>query len=209
MAGLQNQIQKRQVAYKVRVSDILKSVSSKEIMSFYIKVNDLSVSRVNIIATLVYKAEDVSYSSAMIDDGTGRISLRSFDKKFIFSKSDVGDIVLTVGKIREFNNERYIIPEIVKKIENYEWANVRSMELKNNAVVDVEESAGVQNFVEENDVVIDELFSLIRKLDLGDGVLIEDILRECKRNSAENLLGKMLEKGDVFEIKPGKIKILE
>ena len=110
MPELEQKSFQRQVAYKIRISDILNgSFIKDEISAGYIKLNDANVSRVNIIATVVYKAEQPSTSNALIDDGTGKILLRSFENSRIFSKADVGDAVLLIGKIREFNNERYIV----------------------------------------------------------------------------------------------------
>lgn len=197
---------KRQVAYKVGISDILDAHLIKDNMSLYIKINDVNVSRVNLISTLVYKAEDSGYASSIIDDGTGRMSLKSFEKKDIFSNVDVGDMVLVIGKIREFSNEKYIVPEIVKKVHDPAWIGVRKIELQNN--MSVSEDAK-EDLVEENPSIADDVFSLIRKLDSGEGVLVEDIIKEYDSDGVEKILKKMLENGDVFEITPGKIKILE
>ena len=199
------QAQKRQVAYKVRISDILNASLNKGEGSLNITINGRSVSRVSIISTLVYKAEDAGYASGIIDDGTGRISLRNFEKKAIFSKTDIGDIILLIGKIREFGNERYIVPEIVKKSNNPDWAKVRKAEVQDNILG----SDGTKKEPDENVSAVDEVFSLIRKMDSGDGVLIEDVVKEYKTNDAEETLKTMLKNGDIFEIKPGKIKILE
>ena len=199
----------RQIAYKVRISDILSSRLNKENMFLYVIVNNLNVSRVNIISTLVYKDEDASYASAIIDDGTGRISVRSFESKYIFSKIDVGDIILIIGKIREFNDERFIVPEIIKKINNQDWVKVRNIELRNNVITKIENVNSEESLIEDNLNSVDDVLSLIRKLDSGEGVLIDDVLKESKNDGVEKTLSKMLENGDIFEIKPGKIKILE
>ena len=199
----------RQIAYKVRISDILSSRLNKENMFLYVIVNNLNVSRVNIISTLVYKDEDASYASAIIDDGTGRISVRGFESKYIFSKIDVGDIILIIGKIREFNDERFIVPEIIKKINNQDWVKVRNIELRNNVITKIENVNSEESLIEDNLNSADDVLSLIRKLDSGEGVLIDDVLKESKNDGVEKTLSKMLENGDIFEIKPGKIKILE
>src|SRR3989338_5982603 len=133
----QKTFQKRQVAYKARISDILNSAFMKDEMSAgFIKINDVVVSRVNLIATVVYKAEqDQNSNSIMIDDGTGKIILKSFEAFLPFLSIDVGDTVLAVGKIREFNGEKYLIPEILKKLGNNSWVSLRTLELKDNAIV--------------------------------------------------------------------------
>src|SRR3989338_1031194 len=192
----QKTFQKRQIACKVNILDIL---------------NGTNFSRVNIIATLVYKSEDLNYDSAIIDDGGGRILVRGFEKSNIFSNVDVGDVVLVVGKIRDFNNERYIIPEILKKVEDAGWMNVRKLELRKSSVV-IEDTTKDKNGGLIEDIKLDnhaEVYDLIKKLDEGDGVLIDDVIKSSKIGDAEEIINRLLENGDIFEIKPGKLKILE
>lgn len=208
----QNTFQKRQIAHKVRIFDILNGALVRDDLSAgYIKLNDVNISRVNIIATIVYKPEEHNYTSAVIDDGTGRIQLRTFENKSIFLNVDVGDVILMIGKIREFNNEKYILPEILKKINNVEWMNVRKLELeKSSNTVSIVVNAPDKNIIEDVDVNInEEVYSLIRKLDKGDGVTIEDVIKNSKNCEAENIINKLLERGDIFEIGPGKLKVLE
>lgn len=190
----------RQVAFKVRVSDILNA-----------KVDDSNIYRVNIIGTIVYKSEEPStYASAIIDDGSGRISLRSFENNSPISKTEVGDIALIIGKLREFNNERYILPEILKKMSNFGWMNVRKMELNKRGIVGVGERTEMKP--EESSESADsykEVYSTIKKLDNGDGVSIEELLKNCAHPDAEAMVNELLEKGSIFEIRPGRVKVLE
>ena len=204
----QKTFQKRQVAYKLKISDILNGNLTKEDFSGSIKLNNINVSRVNIIAAMIYKSEDFNYSSAVIDDGTGRIQLRSFENNAYFSKIDVGDIVLIIGKIREFNNEKYIVPEILKRINNAKWVDVRRLELKNNDLIDNSIKNTDKNLI-ENAKINEEIYSLIKKLDDGDGASFDDIIKGSCSVDAEKILNKLLENGDIFEIKPGKLKVLE
>ena len=210
MPELEKTFQKRQIAYKARVSDILNcSFSKDELSAGYIKLNGLNVSRVNVIANIVYKSgDDQNYNSALIDDGTGKILLRTFENTNLFAKADVGDVVLVIGKIREYNNERYILPEIVRKLEKFEWMNLRKIELKDNVIEQAKEP--VNEAVEESAKNIgEEIYLLIKKLDDGDGAAIEDVIKESNNPDAEKIISRLLENGDVFEIKPGKLKVLE
>ncbi len=209
----QKQFQKRQIACKVRISDILNNNLVKdELSAGFIKLNDMNVSRVNIIATVVYKSDQESnYRSAIIDDGTGKILLRSFENADIFSKIDVGDPVIAIGKIREFNNEKYIIPEILKKMNNFEWVNVRKKELEDNKInADKDIKNDNESPVEEISTNInEEIYSLIKKLDNGDGVAIDDVIKNSKNNDVGEIINNLLGNGDIFEIRPGMIKVLE
>ena len=62
------------------------------------------------------------------------------------------------------------------------------------------------NNVEDN--IFDMIYSLIPTLDKGDGVTIEELKKHIKREDCEKIIYRLIEEGEVFEIKPGKIKIL-
>lgn len=207
----QKTFQKRQVACKARISDILSSDFMKNEMSAgFIKINDVIVSRVNLMATVVYKSEqEQSSNNLMIDDGTGKIVLKSFETFAPFSQVDIGDLVLVIGKIREFNNEKYIIPEILKKLSNNLWISVRKLELKNDAIVE-QEKGKIEEVIESKAPNSSEnIYSLIRKTDSGDGADIDEVIKQSGLVDAESIINRLLENGDVFEIKPGRVKVLE
>ena len=207
----QKSFQKRQVAYKVWISDILNSNFMKdETSAGYIKINEVVVSRVNLIATVVYKADqEQNLSSVMIDDGTGKILLKSFENFTAFSKIDVGDMVLAVGRIREFSNEKYIMPEILKKLNDIGWMAVRKLELKYHILAEQKEEKidGTDKNLSAN--ASEQIYTLIKKFDTGDGADIDEIIKNSDLNDAESIINRLLENGDIFEIKPGRVKVLE
>ena len=212
MPGLeQKSFQKRQVAYKVWISDILNSNFMKdETSAGYIKINEVVVSRVNLIATAVYKADqEQNLSSVMIDDGTGKILLKSFENFTAFSKIDVGDMVLVVGRIREFSSEKYIMPEILKKLNDIGWMAVRKLELKDRILAEQKEEKidGADKNLSAN--ASEQIYTLIKKFDTDDGADIDEIIKNSDLNDAESIINRLLENGDIFEIKPGRVKVLE
>ncbi len=201
------QQKKRQIAYKVLIFNILNGIFSKdELYAGYIKLNNKNISRVNLIATVVDKAEYSSYSSIMIDDGTGRIPLRTIENNQFFSKIDVSDVVLVIGRIREFNNERYVMPEVIKKI-NSSWLNVRRFEQSQSFDNKIIEHTTEETNTDSN--INETIYLLIKKMDAGDGVAIDDVIKNSNNSEAERIICKLLENGDIFEIKPGKLKVLE
>ncbi|MBI2557983.1 hypothetical protein HYW20_01565 [Candidatus Woesearchaeota archaeon] len=208
MPELEQKSYQRQVAYKIRISDILNSSFVKdELSAGYVKFANFNVSRANIIATLISKSEQPQYSSSVIDDASGKILLRSFYVN-AFSKFDVGDVVLVIGRIREFNGERYIMPEILKKLEGAGWINVRKLELGKTPVA-IKETVGNEDNPQHEDNAAENIYLLIKKLDDGDGASVDDIIKNSGSDSAEIIINRLLENGDVFEIKPGKLKVLE
>lgn len=90
----------------------------------YIQFNNIKIYRVNMIGIIVDKNE-VPYPSLILDDGFGTIRVRSFESTDLFDDFNIGDIVLIIGKPREFAEEKYILCENIKKLENQKWLEYR------------------------------------------------------------------------------------
>ena len=213
-----DKIQKRQVAYKVRIADILKGEYIKEDGDWvpnYIMLGNKKVSRVNLVAVVVSKQEleNTNYQNLLIDDGSGKVSVRSFDEMTNFKGINVGDFVLIIGRPREYLNEKYVVSEILKKIENPLWVEVRKMELREGK--DYTKYGEAETKEETNEEAIEEeginarIFKLIKEIDNGEGADTQDVITKLNVEKAEEIITKLLEYGEVFEIKPGKLKVLE
>lgn len=209
----QRAVQKRQVAYKVRVKDILNGTYVKEEgwQPNYIEIGGNKVSRVNLIGAIVLKIDE---GNAVLDDGSGKVPLRVFENNVFFNKIDVGDVVLVIGKPREFGSEKYLMPEILRKVEDTGWIDVRKNELKLNKTQDInpkkEDKKEVEEIVEDvKEYPYEKVFNLIKKLDKGEGADVEEVVNSSESNDAEKIVKRLLENGEVFEVKSGRLKVLE
>ncbi len=193
---------KRQIAYKVRINDILNGdyIKQEGWKPSYIKTNFGKISRVNILATLVSKSEDNSF---IVDDGSNKINVRSFEE-IDLSPFNIGDIIMVIGKAREWNSQRYIVPEIIKKINNKKWVTVRKLELGKPK----EYKKDIETKEEASENPYDKILNLIKELDSGEGANHQDICEKSKVRNCEDIIKTLLEQGEIFEIRPGKIKIL-
>lgn len=125
---------KRNTAYKLRVGDILKS---KPIIAdgkfLFLELGDKKISRVNVIANVVdkYVSEgEKKYAALTLDDASGQIKLKAFgDEIEILKDKTQGDTVQVIGTTREYNNEIYVLPEIIKKVDP-QWLLVRKLEIQ-------------------------------------------------------------------------------
>ncbi|MEM7821570.1 MAG: OB-fold nucleic acid binding domain-containing protein [Candidatus Aenigmatarchaeota archaeon] len=123
-------------AKKIRISDILNGKffpGEKEGLkpSYLITPFGQIVSRVNIVSTIIEKflSEDENYSSITLDDGSGAIRAKAFGEKVnLFKDLEVGDIVMIIGKIKEYAGEIYINAEIVKRVD-FDYENFRRLEI--------------------------------------------------------------------------------
>lgn len=216
--------QKRQIAYKVKINDILKGEYVKEEGEWvpnYIRVGDKKVSRVNLMAVVVSKQdlENTNYQNLLVDDGSGKISIRSFEEGISFDNIDVGDFVLIIGRPREYFNEKYIVSEILKKVDEPLWVEVRKLELEHKkeakeGISKAEsELVGQEDEVKEEEIGVSDInkkiFDLIKEIDMGEGADTQEVITKSDIDEAEDIINRLLEQGEVFEIKPGKLKVLE
>lgn len=128
----------RFVAKKVRACDILNGVffhGSKAEMkpSYVITPLGEKVSRVNLIGTVtdVFLSEDGNYGSVTFDDGTASLRAKVFGEGVRLIKDvAAGNLVLVIGKVKEFSDEVYVNAEIVRRLEDPKYENFRRLEMQ-------------------------------------------------------------------------------
>lgn len=206
---------KRQTAIKCTIKQILEGtyVQRQGWQPNYIEISGKQISRVNILAALVNKQDN----TLIIDDGTGKIPLRLFSEHKKADNLSIGDILLIIGRPREYNNERYITPEILRKIKNKKWIDHRQKELQIKETTPTKKTKPEKNEekieelppqYEETANNTSKILQLIRNLDKGDGADTEQIIKESKIKNAEEHIQSLINEGEIYEIRPGKLKIL-
>ncbi len=118
------------------------------------------ISRARIMAFVVhkYQSENREYSAITIDDGTDTIRAKAFKGMLIFDGVEQGDLVDVIGKVRQWNEEIYIIPEIVYKVEDLNSITLRRLELKKQE----EEDRKIKKMVQEKQKETSDLDELKR-----------------------------------------------
>ncbi|MFA4887212.1 MAG: hypothetical protein WC595_03295 [Candidatus Nanoarchaeia archaeon] len=223
----------RQTAYKIWISNLLSGTythSAGEWEPNYIQSDDKKISRVNLIGHVVdkfVKAEQTS-TTLLIDDGTEKIPIRAWKEESAFLAGfEVGDLLLVIAKVRDYNNRIYLTPEIITKLDNPLWAKLRNLELKkllgeakSYARDIIRESIQTERKEETNNLIIEEkvvnepvnqrqlLLDLIEKLDTNNGADQHLVLQQAHISSedAKELLDNLIKEGEIFEIHPGKFR---
>lgn len=204
----QPQIQPRQTAYIVQIKDLLNGIFIKESgwNPSYVVIGGKNVSRINIIGIITEISEENNVQTIVIEDGTGRIPIRNFEKK---SDVSIGDAVLLIGRIRQYGKEKYVVPEVMNKNINKKWnlfwkkQVLRNKDEPKNQVKEVVVEEIIDNKEEKS--AIEQIIEKIRELDDGTGALFEEI----KAISDEKTISHLLLQGEIFEIKPGRLKVLD
>jgi hypothetical protein len=192
-----------------------------------------NISRTNILASVV-AVEDPK--SVIIDDGTGRMQCRAFEKDIACK---VGDVVLCIGRPRQFAGSLFLVPEIMKAVTDPAWIEYRKALLRQEApppaseemlaqeaatgerqrtasVVEVESTASNDAAAAELEGArpviasgkpIESLLDIIIRLDAGDGADIDAVIAAAG-GDAEAKVTRLIEEGHVFTCKPGRVKVL-
>ncbi len=205
----------RHTAQKVLVSDLIQGSfvnENEQNMNYLLTTTNQKIHRLNLMAIVVHKEEIGTMTNFIVEDGSGKITIRLFEQ--MKQEISIGSVIQIIGKLRVFNDEKYISPEILKTIDS-KWITVRTKELKPHIIETkevVEESPTEEETVEliEEDGILpsQKVAKIIKELDNGEGVLIEDVIEKSSIDQTEKIIEKMLENGDIFQNQPGKVKVL-
>ncbi len=201
------EVRKRNIAYKLRIGDVLKGVPMMDEGKFlFLELGDKKVVRVNILANCVDKfvqEGEKSFASLTIDDASGQLKLKVFGEDIDRVKNIMqGDTLQVVGNIREWNGEIYMIPEIVKKVDA-RWLLVRKLEIQN-ARKDLPETAGGVN--EVKNLILDKIKGAETDGGIDRETLVMDV--EASPDVIEVEIKKLLEEGLIYEPRPGRLRYL-
>lgn len=124
----------RQTAKKARIWDLVNGsfIKKEGFEPSVVRIaSGEEISRTRIMGTVVarFVADDGNYAAVTIDDGSDTIRLKTFKTTKPLDSLNVGDIVDAIGKIREYEGEKYIIPEVVRKISDPNFEILRRLEL--------------------------------------------------------------------------------
>lgn len=172
---------KRLPAVKVNIRDIVNSYFvKKEGMepSYVLTELGMKIAKAKIIGTVVDKfvSEDGNYSAITVNDETGSIRVKVFKEDVsILDDINVGDFILLVGKVRQYADETYIIPNFVRKLSNPNMALLHKLEALK-LLSEQKKVFELVNSQKDNFTDLEELKSYMLKEYLIDEERLESIL---------------------------------
>ncbi len=218
----------RFTAVPVRISDILGCSFVRQEgwrLNYLLTPSGRRITRLNLIAVLVSRVDE---RTLVLDDGSGVITARLLEA----APRDYapGDVLLLLARPGEVDGTKYVLPEIVKKLDNAGWLRVRRLEMGLKTEDPGQLAYGEPEPAEETirpgetpapseqpasaaaKSPAERLCAIIRELDAGGGA---DVCLVEGRAAAENIsnpvtiLQNLLEQGEIFVPRPGLVKTLE
>ncbi|MBI4163488.1 MAG: hypothetical protein HY512_01380 [Candidatus Aenigmarchaeota archaeon] len=205
LAQKENSSFKRQIAIKSRAIDLITGswIQDGQYGILETKYGE-KVGRARVMATVVNKfvSEDGKYIGLTLDDGTDTIRIKMWDNFALVEKIIEGDIVDVIGKVRVYNEEVYIVPEIVYKIENPNLELLRKLEItKKLRKLGVIEA----NPIDENEAVRKKILEVIGSS--KEGVTYNKLMEiKAGKGVVEKIVDDLLSGGLCYEPTPGTIK---
>ncbi len=208
---------KRATAVKVKLNELINSEFIKNEGEIgYSLINGVRVSRINIIATIVNKFVNNEKHSGtiVIDDGFDVINVRVWENEFhLIDNLVIGDLIKIIGRVRKYNDEIYLTPEIIKKV-NPNWFALRFIEINNQASSNEQlisnKQLDEQSTLNNSDSINlkDNLFNFIKNKG-NDGATIEELTSIAgDKKLCINALMELINDDLIFEPRAGRYKLL-
>jgi len=168
----------------------------------------MPITRVHIIATVtnIYITDDKKYAFIVLDDGSGNIRSKVFQDVSVFEKIKVGQLVDFIGRIREYNDERYLVPEIVRVVEDPNMITLRVLEIANTLKIwidkfkdlktDIEKSSDISVITEKFRMSDDEVKAIINFINGNIKSKEEEEIEEVDTATLKEELLKKIEEMD-------------
>jgi RPA family protein len=232
---------KRRTAYRLFIGMISQGRPEfRDTRFLFSWINHKETTRVNIIGNITdkFQSEQKPYAAITIDDGTGTIRIKTFSDTLSMIKNfNPGDTINVIGKLAHFNNEIYILPEIIKE-SSITWLIARKLELEKDFGKEIVKRLSDQQSAQQSQQQIqqeqqanqiqettteekigeettkeqttrDEIISKIKQSE-PEGLDIDKIILQMNKpvDEINNTITKLLESGDIYEPKPGRLRIL-
>jgi RPA family protein len=180
-------------AVKLRIKDLVEGTyDGKSVSTLFGEVSEA-----RILGTLIdmYVTDDENYMALTLDDGTETVRIKAWrqdvEKLKKFSK---GDFIDVVGKVREYNEEIYLTPEVVSKVSSNKWV-LRELELMRLYL----QSGGAVHEVEEGEPDSEEFEGKIEEEPEVSGTAGTERIEKPEREKKEEDFEEELDLEDVEE----------
>jgi len=210
---LQSEIRKRNIALRVYIKEILNAKIVEDGQQKLVLVpSEHPLIRVSVmgVVTNIYFSQKTPDSTnelfafIILEDGTGIIRCKAWGPETaLFESLQKGDLVHIIGKVKIYNEEVYIVPEIVKRIENPNFLLLHEAQVLKRKIREQELS---------KPKVMAKIMDFIRRNNRGTGVpleLIQKSFNAIPENLLREALLELLNNGDIYEYMKNVYKPVE
>lgn len=211
---MQKEFKKRSVAIRVYINEIINSEFIEEDdRRRVLTTSGLDISRIAVMGliTYIYTFEEgigntlsKPFASITIEDGTGSIRCKVWGEETKrIANLNKGDFVHIIGRPRIYNEEKYINPEIIQKIDDINLIIFHEAQVLRRKIKEQEYS---------KPRVMTRIVNFIKNNNKGTGVplaAIKKAFNEVPEKILKNALLDLLNNGDIYEYMKNVYKYVE
>jgi hypothetical protein len=227
-------MRERMTAVRAAVVDIVKGTYGEDNGPHVVSPYGVELRRVALVGLIIDQYSGEGFASITIDDGTETIRAKAWGGEAAsLDKVQTNILALIIGKIREYEGELYVVPEIVRELDDPNYLIVHKMEryvaMLTRSGVTPELPSELEDFIEESTPppkhetpakkpknkekpvtgkIYKQIMQYIEQNSKEDGVPIADIVDffEEKGHDRTDIQLKVLDlqgQGDLVEVKVG------
>ncbi|MHA1587489.1 MAG: hypothetical protein ACTSV9_01815 [Candidatus Thorarchaeota archaeon] len=119
----------RMTAVRASVADIIRGTYSEEDGHHVVSPQGVELRRVVLVGFIINQyVSQGSFASITIDDGTETIRAKAWGETQSLEQVETNTLAMIVGKIREYEGEVYIVPEIVRSLDDANYITLHQLE---------------------------------------------------------------------------------
>ncbi|WXG42949.1 MAG: hypothetical protein WED04_02555 [Promethearchaeati archaeon SRVP18_Atabeyarchaeia-1] len=197
---------------RVHIADIFATENSEPAPSKNERLANVKIYGI-VMDKRVFRSEGkVDYGVISIDDGSGfLIQIKTWSgETSAVEKMAVGDMIDVVGKVKKKNADVYVIPSIVRKIEDPNWETVRELEIMKDSLV--ESKARLTRSAPptpHSKSIESEILEIIEGGSNSVGVEYKELIKRIEHSSEEEIkktLKELLDQGKIYESRPNRYR---
>lgn len=200
-------MRERMTAVRASVADIVHGTYSEEDGHHVVSPQGVELRRVVLVGFIVRQyVGQGSFASITIDDGTETIRAKAWGETQSLEQVEANTLAMIVGKVREYEGEVYIVPEIVRSLDDANYMTLHQLERyraiftrsgistpgENESVDDVQEtlkpakskSSGSTKKSKSPGTLSTQILRFIQESVSPDGVYLQDIVSHFEKQGS-------------------------
>ncbi|MCK4740390.1 MAG: hypothetical protein KAT22_02505 [Candidatus Thorarchaeota archaeon] len=122
-------MRERMTAVRASVADIIRGTYNEEDGHHVVSPQGVELRRVVLVGFIVRQyVGQGSFASITIDDGTETIRAKAWGETQSLEQVETNTLAMIVGKVREYEGEVYIVPEIVRTLDDANYMTLHQLE---------------------------------------------------------------------------------
>jgi RPA family protein len=197
---------------RVYIVDITQSNKSRSNSTGFENFNEVKIFG-TVVSKRIYRSEGkVEYGVLSVDDGSGStIQIKAWgNTTATIDRFQQGELVDVVGKLKQSKNEIYVVPEIIRRLDDPNWEIVRELEIIEGYLRRSKARIRGADLPDRQTVNLkSEIVGIVDGEGGSTGIDYTELVKCIKHSNEEEIkktLNELLDQGIICETRPGRYR---